>query len=167
MNKRFSKGFTLIELLVVIAIISLLTSVVLAALGTSKEKAQAQGFRSEILQLVNAIELYRLNNNNSLPPLHTTTGIYTISSTGTENNPPTSAALAPYIKKIPTPKVGITTLSIFSKDIANMQTYCPAAYTGNASYVIVLNGGNTITLNKYFSDWTTGNPVTYKCFYLK
>jgi len=39
-SARYSKGFTLIELLVVIAIIALLSSVVLASLSTSRNRAR-------------------------------------------------------------------------------------------------------------------------------
>jgi prepilin-type N-terminal cleavage/methylation domain-containing protein len=48
MNTKFSKGFTLIELLVVVSIISLLSSVVLAAVKDAREKAQAKAFRLEV-----------------------------------------------------------------------------------------------------------------------
>lgn len=54
-----SKGFTLIELLVVVAIISLLSSVVLAAVGEAREKARIAAFVSELRQVQNALELYR------------------------------------------------------------------------------------------------------------
>lgn len=71
MNKskfsKFSKpnnfsGFTLIELLVVIAIIALLSSVVLASLSKSREKAFISSIRQEGIQLGNALELYYLKN---------------------------------------------------------------------------------------------------------
>jgi prepilin-type N-terminal cleavage/methylation domain-containing protein len=47
------KGFTLIELLVVVAIISLLTSVIMASMASSKQKAQ----NSKVLQEKRSIEL--------------------------------------------------------------------------------------------------------------
>jgi len=62
MNYKQKKGFTLIELLVVISIISLLTSVVLAALSDAKKKANAAYFVSEMNQLRNAFEMYRTDN---------------------------------------------------------------------------------------------------------
>jgi prepilin-type N-terminal cleavage/methylation domain-containing protein len=45
------KGFTLIEILVVIAIIGLLSSVVLASLDDSKDKAKGTAFRNTLKSL--------------------------------------------------------------------------------------------------------------------
>ena len=57
-SKRYSKGFTLIELLVVISIIGLLSSVVLASVNDARAKARDAKRRSDLRQLVNAVELY-------------------------------------------------------------------------------------------------------------
>ena len=58
------KGFTLIELLVVIAIISLLSSIVLASLGTSRAKASDAAIKQGLVNLRSAAELYYSNNGN-------------------------------------------------------------------------------------------------------
>jgi general secretion pathway protein G len=57
-------GFTLIELLVVISIISLLSSIVMTGLGSAKAKARDAERMQEILQIRNALELYRSDNNS-------------------------------------------------------------------------------------------------------
>jgi len=52
------RGFTLIELLVVIAIIGILSSVVLASLGTAREKARDATRISDVKNVQLALELY-------------------------------------------------------------------------------------------------------------
>lgn len=61
------RGFTLIELLVVIAIIGLLASIVLASLGSAREKARDAKRAQDIRQVQLALELYR-NKNGVYPP---------------------------------------------------------------------------------------------------
>jgi type II secretory pathway pseudopilin PulG len=53
--------------LVVVAIISLLSSIVLAALKDARDKARMSAFIQETRQLILAFELYKQNNNGSLP----------------------------------------------------------------------------------------------------
>lgn len=61
------RGFTLVELLVVIAIIGLLASVVLAALGQSRQKAETAKAKSDFRSISHALELYR-QDHGTLPP---------------------------------------------------------------------------------------------------
>lgn len=63
MNK---KGFTLIELLVVIAIIGLLSSVVMASLNQSRERAKLARAAQDLKQITNALYLY-LSDNGHFP----------------------------------------------------------------------------------------------------
>ena len=61
MNKIQQKraGFTLIELLVVISIIALLSSVVLVAVQSARQKAQISKVNSELGEFVKALEIYK------------------------------------------------------------------------------------------------------------
>ncbi len=59
MFSQSKKGFTLIELLVVIAIISLLSSVVLTSIQSSRIKGRDAAIKKSVLELRNFIELTR------------------------------------------------------------------------------------------------------------
>ena len=66
-HNHVSRAFTLIELLVVIGIIGLLSSIVLASLGTAKQRGRDSRRISDIKQLQLALELYY--DANSAYPL--------------------------------------------------------------------------------------------------
>lgn len=64
MELKKHQGFTLIELLVVVAIISLLSSVVMASLNSSRQKAKISKAKSEVRTLFQALLRYNIDNNN-------------------------------------------------------------------------------------------------------
>lgn len=64
---RTSRGFTLIELLVVIAIIGILSSVVLASLGTARSKGRDARRLSDLKQIRLALELWNDANSGEYP----------------------------------------------------------------------------------------------------
>ena len=69
------KGFTLIELLVVIAIIGFLSSIVLAALNSSRDKSNDAAIKNNLNSARSQSELYYSTNKNyisSAPPGTTT-----------------------------------------------------------------------------------------------
>jgi type II secretion system protein G len=94
-NKK--RGFTLIELLVVISIISLLASVVLAALNSARAKARDARRISDLIQIRTALNLYASDNNGNYPPTN-----YASTLVGSTNGWDIfQILLAPYIKNLP------------------------------------------------------------------
>ncbi len=65
MNPTFKRGFTLIELLVVIAIIGILAGIVLAALGSTRDKAKNAGAQANLHSLRTQAEVYASANANN------------------------------------------------------------------------------------------------------
>ncbi|HVY35670.1 MAG TPA: type II secretion system protein [Candidatus Paceibacterota bacterium] len=64
MSNKKETGFTLIELLVVIAVIGILAGVILASLGTSKDKSADAVIKQELHQLQTQAALYYDTNKN-------------------------------------------------------------------------------------------------------
>lgn len=58
MHKVINRGFTLIELLVVIAIIGILAGIVLASLGTARNKGKDASIQAQLANMRNAAEIY-------------------------------------------------------------------------------------------------------------
>jgi prepilin-type N-terminal cleavage/methylation domain-containing protein len=65
--RRLRAGFTLVELLVVMAIISVLASLLLPALASTKSKARATQCLNNLRQIGIASTLYASDNDDSLP----------------------------------------------------------------------------------------------------
>ena len=69
-NKNFKSGFTLIELLVVVAIIAIIVSVVLASLGTAKNRGAEAGVKSNLNNARSQAEVF-YNTNTAVPNSYT------------------------------------------------------------------------------------------------
>ncbi len=58
------RAFTLIELLIVVAIIGILAAIAVPNFINAQERAKVGRARSDVRSIVNALEMYRLDNNN-------------------------------------------------------------------------------------------------------
>ena len=66
MLKKENKGFTLIELLVVVAIIAILSTVIISAINSAREKGKDSAATSQMNQARNQAEIYYTQNGNYL-----------------------------------------------------------------------------------------------------
>lgn len=108
MKNNFKKGFTLIELLVVISIIALLSTIVLGALQDARAKARDRALASSVMQLQNAIEIYKTNHGTYPGQLISGTAFMNVNSSGVVTDPNNILSqIQLYIPKFPQPTIGI------------------------------------------------------------
>jgi prepilin-type N-terminal cleavage/methylation domain-containing protein/prepilin-type processing-associated H-X9-DG protein len=141
----FAQAFTLIELLVVIAIIGVLASLLLPALGRTKDQGRNTVCVSQLRQLGVATRVYADDNNNILP-----TAELLPTSPGNPTNP------SPRICDVLAPEVGKTSGGTNSSPVFD----CPADSEGR----FAAEGSSyewNIDLNGHRIDETTSETVQY------
>src|SRR3989344_8098278 len=108
-------GFTIIELLVVISVISLISSVILTAVGSAREKAKDSKRLAEKNEVIKAMQFY-FDDHGTFPPTPTTNYWACVAPSsescylGTLNGDDSLVtALTPYLPVLPTNNVPIGT----------------------------------------------------------
>ncbi|OGF01781.1 MAG: hypothetical protein A3G07_01645 [Candidatus Doudnabacteria bacterium RIFCSPLOWO2_12_FULL_47_12] len=147
---RRAHAFTLVELLVVISVIGLLASVILVSLNSARAKARDAKRKSDLRQMVNALELY-FNVNDRYPgynDLGTSSGA--ISCEGNWNTLQTALSL--YMNSLPRDPQNICDWASGRFYKYHYKPYLSAQPTG---YEIAASLENT-------SDLTTGDFL-YNC----
>ncbi len=107
------KGFTLIELLVVISIIGLLSSVVLASLAKTKERAGYAKAAQDITTMRTALELF-YQDNGDWPPVGLSNYYYSDSAHGW---PTFGNLMQSVLKSIPYPSYPTRVVTVNGRDI--------------------------------------------------
>jgi len=96
-NPRISRGFTLIELLVVLVIIGVLAALVIPNVLNRADDARVTAARTDVNSLMQALKLYKLDNQR-YPSAEQ--GLEALVRKPTTGTPP--ANWKPYIDKLPT-----------------------------------------------------------------
>lgn len=162
-----NKGYTLIELLVVIAIIGLLSGVVIVSLQSARAKARDAKRIQDLVQLRNAIELYKTavgtypvsSTNISCSPFTGCTSSYAFQGAGTTCSsyssswthpaPFTTSGADGYI-----PQLAPTYISILPLDTAGI--------TPNGCYIYKSDGQNyKIVANNLVESFSSGVPASH------
>ncbi len=166
-------GFTLIELLVVISIIALLSSIILAALNTSRQKGLYASVQESLIQMRNVYELQYTNSgsyNLLMPSGMSGSGTYgTCYTTGIQGNnycvvTPTGGCDALFtgtgadpICKDMLSKLGSGATFVFgvinpnSLDDVNNYAFAVQNPSNTSSWFCVRSNGNNLVTSSYVS----------------
>lgn len=138
MYQSRSQGFTLIELLVVIAIIGILSAVVLASLGTARNKAKDASAQTSLSSLRTQNELYFTST-----AAYGSAGSVTVTSTGTVTGSGNACAAtdAANLLKSAAAQTGNTATCVVGVSGATWVAYVTLAnQTSPANYCVDSNG---------------------------
>jgi len=69
MRNRVSKAFTLVEILIVVVILGILAAIVIPQFTNASSDAQIGNVETQLQTIRSQIELYRVRNNGTYPPL--------------------------------------------------------------------------------------------------
>jgi type II secretion system protein G len=142
-----NKGFTLIELLVVIAIIGILSSVVLASLGTARQKARDATRVSDIKNIQLALELF-FDGSQGYPANTDGANAHLFPAAAATNV--TGKLVPTYLPQLPANPTG-TTVGYVYKCTANSGTTAEVTTAGNLCGSFILGASlertDNISLN--------------------
>ena len=140
---NMKKGFTLIELLVVISVISLLSTIVLENIQDARGRAEGAAFRRHVEEFILAVELYRADNNGTLPDGSITT-YFDVGSPDEDPSGLFDTTFGNYIGEVPT-----TPFNDYSYFDYNY--YTSETCQGYSKFIDI--DGIDGETGKYFQDW--------------
>jgi general secretion pathway protein G len=116
-RRNTRKGFTLVEILIVVIILGILAAIVIPQFTNASQNARESSLQSILQTLRSQIELYMLQDGDTLPNLVTNWTAFTGTSTYA------SGTYGPYMQAIPVnPMNGLSAVSDSTANLAGVTT---------------------------------------------